>query len=74
MFRRHLIPAVQATAMVVGVGSIAGAVYAGSDDSAKELAAVRNARTDKKAATDPLLGGVWAVARPSGRWRAALAP
>jgi hypothetical protein len=30
--------------MVVGVGSIAGVVYAGSDDSAKELAALRNAK------------------------------
>jgi uncharacterized membrane protein YkoI len=42
MFRRKLIPAVLATAMVVG--STAGAVYAGSDDSAKELAALRNAK------------------------------
>jgi uncharacterized membrane protein YkoI len=42
MFRRHLIPAVLATAVVFG--STASAVYAGSDDSAKELAVLRNAK------------------------------
>ena len=42
MFRRKLIPTVLGAVMVVG--STAGAVYAGSDDSAKELAALRNAK------------------------------
>src|SRR5690242_8161526 len=42
MFRKQLIPVALATVMVLG--STVGAVYAGSDDNAKEMTALRNAK------------------------------
>jgi uncharacterized membrane protein YkoI len=42
MFRKHLMPVALATAVVLG-GTV-GAVYAGSDDNAKEMTALQNAK------------------------------